>query len=100
MEAQKTILVPWDFTPLSDFDLQHAIIIAKKAEYSITLLHVVEDKSNIETGKAKLNEVVNKITGENNIPAFARIVAGKIFKINQVLKTKLENHIKQVKYTR
>lgn len=81
MEAQKTILVPWDFTPLSDFALQHALIIAKKAEYSITLLHVVEDKSNIETGKAKLNEVVNKITGENNVPAFARIVAGKIYKI-------------------
>lgn len=80
MGDRKTILVPWDFTPLSDFALQHAIIIARKTDYSITLLHIVEDKSNIESLKVKLNEVVNRITSENNIIALGRIETGKIYK--------------------
>lgn len=81
MDARKTILVPWDFTPLSDFAMQHAVIIAKITEYSITLLHVVEDKSSIESAKSRLDEVVKKITGENNIPAHVRIETGKIYKV-------------------
>jgi nucleotide-binding universal stress UspA family protein len=81
MEAQNTIIVPWDFTPLSDYALEHAAIIAKKTECSITLLHVVEHKNNLDTIKAKLDVVANDVARENNIATHVLIEVGKIYKV-------------------
>jgi nucleotide-binding universal stress UspA family protein len=90
MDSQKIILVPWDFTPLSDFALQHAIIIAKTTAYEICLLHVIEQKSDASDAKTKLDAIAATVAKENNIQTTVLIEFGKVFTVIPAIASKEE----------
>ena len=41
-ENQKLIVVPWDFTPVAENALAHAVRIGRQVKNEIALLHIVE----------------------------------------------------------
>src|SRR5690554_3804225 len=61
----KIILVPTDFTDVSDNAINHAIAVAKTVNGEITLVHIVPKKSFVDEGKTKLNLWLERIN-ENN----------------------------------
>jgi nucleotide-binding universal stress UspA family protein len=77
---QKTILVPWDFTPLSEKALLYAIQIAKVVNNNITLLHIAETKKDVASRKQMLDKVAAKVTSDSGIQASSRVEIGSIFK--------------------
>jgi len=51
---QKKILVPVDFSKVSENCVNHAYHLAQKLEADIHLLHLVDKEKELEDGKAKL----------------------------------------------
>ena len=61
----KIIVVPWDFTPVTEYALQHAIKISRMTHNDICLLHIVE-KITTEGGiKAKQAAMTTRATRLN-----------------------------------
>ncbi|NJK86154.1 MAG: universal stress protein [Bacteroidales bacterium] len=54
-KERRTILVPFDFTPLSDYALQHGIQFAKMLDTDVTLLHVIQEVNAENLITEKLN---------------------------------------------
>jgi len=50
----KPIIVPWDFSELSEFAMQHAQKLAKAISADIILVHIVKKESEIEDATKKL----------------------------------------------
>ena len=59
------LLVPWDFSLMAEFALEHALRIAKTLDKEITLLHVVE-KNAPDTRKEELLVQLNEKAAEVN----------------------------------
>ena len=53
MKEKKTILVTWDFTPISENAFLHALKFAKTVDNNLRLLHVVKPEGTIKTGEAE-----------------------------------------------
>jgi len=76
----KNILVPVDFTTVTDCALNHAIVTAKKIDASILLLHVVEEQEDIEKAKALLKKFTEKAKSAAPSITFKELVrVGNIF---------------------
>jgi len=58
-EKQEIIVVPWDFTPVADNALAHAVKISRMVRNDICLLHIV-DKAIIasEEGEKKVRNTI------------------------------------------
>jgi len=52
---KKTILVPTDFTQVSDYALQHAVRVSSVVHEQVTLLHIVDNPDKISEAQAKLD---------------------------------------------
>ncbi len=76
------IIVPVDFTPASDQAVKQAIAIAKKAELSILLFHVITNeakkKSENENLHIKLKELEASILKEG-VKCDYQVATGNIF---------------------
>ncbi|MBI5218876.1 MAG: universal stress protein [Bacteroidia bacterium] len=57
-DAKKTILVPWDFTEVTENALLHAINVAKKLDNDITLLHIVDKGGLLKNKSKKVHETI------------------------------------------
>jgi len=68
-ENKSTIVVPWDFSQVAEYALEHAVKFSNIIGSSITLLNVVKNSSEIEEVEKKLEAVAD--------------VAHKKFKINR-----------------
>lgn len=79
MEERNTILVPWDFTPVAEYALQHAVQIAKRVSNEISLIHVVKKESEIADAKKKMQETVEKTNNEHQIRPDVIVKEGSIF---------------------
>lgn len=79
----KIIVVPWDFTPVTDYALQHAIKISRMTRNDICLLHIV-DKITTEGGmKAKQAGMENKgaeVERNFGVKVKTHVTRGTIFK--------------------
>jgi|CXWJ01.1.fsa_nt_gi nucleotide-binding universal stress UspA family protein len=73
------ILIPIDFTPVTENALKYAIEFTKSGSYEITLFHVVD--SDKETAKAivKLNDMAAKYADETSAKINAMVQTGNIF---------------------
>ncbi len=60
MEDRRTILVPWDFTPVAEYALKHALKVAKRVNNNISLIHIVKKNSEINPATKKLTEIAEK----------------------------------------
>jgi len=79
MEFKKPILVPWDFSEVAEFALQHAISFSKTTNDSIVLVHVVKKEKEIAEAKEKLQEVVEKTKADVGIDLGVIVREGSIF---------------------
>jgi len=80
MEETTTVLVPWDFTQVAEFALEHAIHFSKKLNCGITLLHVVKKDKEIEAASEKLNSLAEVAEKKYKIKPSIVIREGNIFK--------------------
>jgi len=90
MEIKRNILlVPYDFTTIGDYALEHAIGIAKSIDYDVYVFHVInkETKARIKREnlpknfvELELQKVVEKATEDNKV--YVKFIAkeGNIFK--------------------
>jgi len=81
-EKQKLIVVPWDFTPVAESALAHAVKIGKMVGDSICLLHIVD--SNIKPKaegekRALLKHVAEENSRKYDFSISAEVVRGSIF---------------------
>ncbi|MFO7619740.1 MAG: universal stress protein [Bacteroidales bacterium] len=81
-EQNKSIVVPWDFTPVAEFALAHAAKIARMVRNDICLLHIVDSsvKTRVEVEKKTLlNRVADEGSRKYNTRISAYVVKGSIF---------------------
>jgi nucleotide-binding universal stress UspA family protein len=76
----KTILVPWDYTVLSEAALQYAEDIASTIESSITLLHITDGANSIGSSKEKLEKVAEDARVKYGIKPETVVRKGKVLK--------------------
>ncbi len=70
-----TILVPVDFSQISLNALDHAVVMAKKYDNEITLIHIEDDTAKPEV---RLNEIANKIEAEEGVRVNTLFKSGKV----------------------
>lgn len=76
------ILVTWDFTNVSQFALEHAIIISRNIQKTISLIHIVSpklSKDEIENRKEKMAIVCEETNEKFGIKPHMIIMEGSIF---------------------
>jgi len=81
-ESQKLIVVPWDFTPVADHALAHAVKISRMVHNDICLLHIVDKgiTASLEgEKKVMLNHVAEENSKKYNMTITAEIQKGSIF---------------------
>ena len=81
-ENQKVIVVPWDFTPVAENALAHAVKISHMVGNEICLLHIVE-KGIIKSAEGQKKVLLAHVSAENskkyNMPIAAQLSKGSIF---------------------
>jgi len=90
MEIRKNVLlVPYDFTSIGDYALEHAIGIAQTIDYDVYIFHVInkETKARIKREKLPVNhvelelqKVVERVTENNKVYVKYITKEGNIFK--------------------
>ena len=82
-ENQKLIVVPWDFTPVAEHALAHAVKISRMVGNEVCLLHIVDPKISHkdETEKTSHLKWVAEENGKKyNMHIASNITKGSIFK--------------------
>ncbi len=81
-ENKKLVVVPWDFTPVAENALAHAVRIGRQVNNEVALLHIVDSgikpKEEGEK-KALLQRIADNAHIKYNIPVSWFIVKGSIF---------------------
>lgn len=75
----KKIIVPWDFSEVSGYALEHAERVARSIDKGIELLHIVEKEEKIEEGLASLQKVAEEVEQKYGIKPSMKVMAGSIF---------------------
>ncbi|MEN8122068.1 MAG: universal stress protein [Bacteroidota bacterium] len=78
-ELEDPILVPWDFSAVADYALQHALIYAPLLGGHIYLLHIAKKEKDIDTATAKLEKIANETFEKYNIKPNVLVRTGNIF---------------------
>lgn len=79
MEKKNPILVPWDFTQVAKYALEHAINYAKIVNSDIILIHVVKKEKEIPDATEKLNKEVEAAYNKYQIKPTFVVREGNIF---------------------
>ncbi len=79
-DENHNILIPWDFTEVAEYALQHGFKIAEKAKSEkISLLHIIKNEKEYEEAKERLDQVVKEYQGKNGILIESIVRKGSIF---------------------
>ena len=76
--TKRKILIPYDFSQLSDFAVKHAVQIAKITESSLVFLHIVHDLANESEALKRLEDVANNIANKYGLEVNCHIRPGKV----------------------
>ena len=79
---QKLIVVPWDFTPVAEHALAHAVKISHMVKNEVALLHIIDSGISLKAAGEKkilLQHVANESSRKYNMPFAAFISKGSIF---------------------
>lgn len=79
MEINEPILVPWDFSQVAGYALEHAINFAKNTNDDVALIHVVKKQKEIDNAKNKLQEIVKETKEKHGIKLSLIVREGSIF---------------------
>ena len=90
MSLSKKILVPTDFTKVSDVALDHALLMGKTIKADIHMVHVVDSKKQVNEARLKLNSLQDRILMLSSIKYVDHVLP---FASNH----ELESHINTIK---
>jgi len=76
-----TLLVPWDFTEVAEYALEHAIKISKKLHNKIVLLHVVKTLKKGEEALVELNKDIEKYSSQYGVELSPLVLEGNLFTV-------------------
>ncbi len=79
MAADKIILVPTDFTRVSDNALEHALLVAKTIDADIQVVHIIDNKKGIAEAKVKLDNLRDLTLREKGVTISTIARIGSIF---------------------
>ena len=79
-QARRTILVPYDFTPLSDCALQHGVQISKMLHTDLTLLHIIPNLESEVFITERLTALANEISRTYKIKPKVLVRPGRVSK--------------------
>jgi nucleotide-binding universal stress UspA family protein len=79
MAFDKKILVPTDFTKVSDTAIEHALLVASTIKADIHVIHIVDSKSQIAEARVKLDSLRERVRRENNVEITTVARIGSIF---------------------
>ncbi|MBN2486584.1 MAG: universal stress protein [Bacteroidales bacterium] len=86
----RRILVPYDYTELSDNAIKHAIILAKIIEAEIVLLHIVDDLSEESRHLKRLQEIAEQTIQKYNVNVEVKVRPGVVHKVIKVVAETLD----------
>jgi nucleotide-binding universal stress UspA family protein len=75
----KKIIVPWDFSELAEYALEHAERIARTLGKNIELLHIVPKSENIAAKEITLERVSEEAVSKFGVKPTIKVIAGSIF---------------------
>lgn len=75
-----TILVPYDFTEIAEYAVQHAIKISTHLKNRIQLIHIVKSDNQIEEATERLNKEIERLKKEYQIDLDPVVLAGNLFR--------------------
>jgi len=75
-----TILVPYDFTEIAEYAVQHAIKISTHLKNRIQLIHIVKSDNQIEEATTWLNKEIERLKKEYQIDLDPVVLAGNLFR--------------------
>ncbi len=78
-KLERPIIVPWDFSQVTENAFQHAVYISKFLNREILLLHIVSEKKDIESKMAELDVSSEKLGKEYGKKPHVEVVVGSIF---------------------
>lgn len=73
------ILVPFDFTPVSEVAVEHAIVVGKAIDSEIILLHVIGNKKDFQEAKTRMIALEERCKSQYDMPIRHTIRIGSIF---------------------
>ncbi len=77
---ENRILIPVDFTDASDKAVEFGVFLAKKSQFTISLLHVFEDEGrSMDVCKTKLKEIADRVNESKGIQCDYFCEEGSIF---------------------
>lgn len=79
MAFDKKILVPTDFTKVSDTAIEHALLVAGTIKADLHVIHIVDSKNQIAEARVKLEALRDRIRRENNVEITTVARIGSIF---------------------
>ncbi len=93
-ESEKPILIPWDFSTVAQFAIDHAVQISKTMGGKVHLLHITKSDKDIEKASIDLKKIAEETFAKYQILPIVVVETGNIFKtITQIAN---ERHAKFV----
>ncbi len=90
---RKSIMVTWDFSAVSYNALKHAVKMAHILKNNVLLFHIVNDSSEEETARKRIEETVGEIKKDLGEEVGYYVHSGKIFKEIADYASKEENSV-------
>jgi nucleotide-binding universal stress UspA family protein len=75
----KKIIVPWDFSDLAEFALEHAERIARTLDKNIELLHIVDKEDKLTAKETELEKVADGVLQKYGVRPAVKVMVGSIF---------------------
>lgn len=79
MSEMRPIIVPWDFSELSEYALEHAVNIARIVKCDIFLVHITKKQSDVEPAEERLTKYISDIESKYGVKPLYIIKEGSIF---------------------
>lgn len=80
-DSIRKILVPYDYTELSDNAIKQAVNIAKIVNAEIYLLHIIDEKASEDEELNKLNEVATSFINKYGVHIQTKVSFGVFYKV-------------------
>jgi nucleotide-binding universal stress UspA family protein len=85
--TKRSLLVAWDFSPVAEYALEHALIFADNVDANVKLVHIVKKESQIDEAKNLFSDKLDQIQKDTGVRPEAIVRVGSIFTtINDIAK--------------
>ena len=78
--SERPIIVPWDFSVVAGYALEHAVMFAKTTGVKIFLLHITKSDKEIAKAKEDMAKIASDTFAKSEIKPEVMVQTGNIFK--------------------